>query len=113
MEISLCLKIPFFFTVLSLMYKASFAATPSIMNILNYVQELLMRIGPLISGILFVTAGIVYAIGQLFPNYRRASMHSMAVDIIIGAIILAALSVSANTLANASSHILTNITNAS
>lgn len=79
-----------------------------ILTTLNYVQELLMHIGPVLSAVLFIIAGILYAIGQLFPTYKRASYHSAAIDIIIGAIIVAVLSVASTGLAVASTHLLSN-----
>jgi hypothetical protein len=82
-----------------------------IISTLNYIQTLLMHIGPLISAILFVLAGIFYAVGQLFPAYQRATFHTTAIDFIVGAIIVATLSVTSSGFALASTHLLTNITN--
>lgn len=82
-----------------------------IISTLNYIQTLLMHIGPLLSAILFVLAGIFYALGQLFPSYQRASFHTTAIDLIIGAVIVATLSVTSSGFALASTHLLTNITN--
>lgn len=81
-----------------------------ILNTLSTVQSLLMQVGPLFSAVLFVLGGIFYAIGQLFPSYKRASLHTMAIDIIIGAIVVAVLSVASTNLAIASTHLLTNVT---
>ena len=75
------------------------------------VQGLLMQIGPMLSAVLFVVGGIFYAVGQLFPSYKRASLHTMAIDIIIGAIVVAVLSVASTNLAIASAHLLVNATN--
>lgn len=75
------------------------------------VQSLLMQIGPMLSAVLFVVGGIFYAVGQLFPSYKRASLHTMAIDIIIGAIVVAVLSVASTNLAIASAHLLVNATN--
>lgn len=81
-----------------------------IIGTLSTVQNLLMRVGPLFSAVLFVLGGIFYAIGQLFPSYKRASLHTMAIDIIIGAIVVAVLSVASTNLAIASTHLLSNFT---
>lgn len=81
-----------------------------IISTLNGIQNLLMHIGPVLSAVLFVTAGVFYAIGQLFPSYKRASLHSASIDIIIGAIIVAVLSVAATGLAVASTGLLSNMT---
>ena len=70
-----------------------------------------MQIGPMLSAVLFVVGGIFYAVGQLFPSYKRASLHTMAIDIIIGAIVVAVLSVASTNLAIASAHLLVNATN--
>ncbi len=82
-----------------------------IISTLNYVQGLLTHIGPILSAILFIIAGIFYAIGQLFPSHQRASFHTTSGDLIMGAIIVAVLSVAANSFALASTHLLSNITN--
>ncbi len=77
---------------------------------LNGIEALLMHVGPLLSAILFITAGIFYALGQLFPSYKRATLHTMAIDMIVGAIMVAVLSVAANGFAVASTTLLTNLT---
>lgn len=81
-----------------------------IISTLNYVQSLLTHIGPILSAILFIIAGIFYAIGQLFPSHQRASFHTTSGDLILGAIIVAVLSVAANSFALASTHLLSNVT---
>ncbi|MGC9156913.1 MAG: hypothetical protein ACP5GD_01860 [Candidatus Micrarchaeia archaeon] len=78
---------------------------------LQSIQNLLAHIGPLLSAILFTIAGIFFAIAQLFPAYKRASMHSTAADILVGAIIVGVLSLASNGLAVASTHLLINNTN--
>lgn len=83
----------------------------SIMTTLNGVQGLLAQIGPVLSAVLFIVAGIFYAIGQLFPATKRANFHSTAIDILIGAVIVAVLSVASNSLALASTSLLSNLTN--
>ncbi len=80
-----------------------------IVGTLAGVQSLLMQIGPMLSAVLFIIGGIFYAIGQLFPSYKRASLHTMAIDIIIGAIVVAVLSVASTNLAVASTHLLVNM----
>lgn len=81
-----------------------------IISTLQYVQTLLMHIGPLLSAILFVVAGILYALGQLFPSHQKASFHTTATDMVIGAVIVAVLSVASNSFALASTHLLSNAT---
>jgi len=81
-----------------------------IISTLNYIQNLLTYIGPILSAILFIIAGILYALGQLFPSHQRATFHTTASDMIIGAIIVAVLSVTANSFAIGSTHLLLNET---
>ncbi len=83
----------------------------SIITTLNGVQSLLAHIGPVLSAVLFIVAGIFYAIGQLFPATKRANFHSTAIDVLIGAVIVAVLSVASNGLALASTGLLSNLTN--
>lgn len=94
-------------------FASSWSAALDIVASLNYIQGLLTQIGPIISAILFIVAGIFYSIGQLFPAHQRANFHSTAIDIIIGAIIVAVLSVASNSLSFASAHLLSNLTNVS
>ncbi|MEM3781502.1 MAG: hypothetical protein QXT43_00875 [Candidatus Micrarchaeaceae archaeon] len=84
-----------------------------IISTLSSVQSLLAHIGPILSAIMFIIAGIFFAMAQLFPTYKRASLHATAADILVGAIIVAVLSVASNGLAIASTHLLSNITNSS
>ena len=110
---SVCTKVPFLGIITFLSAAKQSGATTfsfDIIGTLTYIQTLLMHIGPLLSALLFIIAGIFYAIGQLFPSYQRASFHTTAIDIIIGAIIVAVLSVASNGFALASTHLLTNIT---
>ena len=92
-------------------YAVSFSL--DIVSTLTNIQNLLAHLGPVLSAVLFIVAGIFYAIGQLFPATKRANFHATAMDILVGAIIVAVLSVASNGLALASSHLLTNITNSS
>ncbi len=81
-----------------------------IISTLNYIQDLLSHIGPMLSAVLFIVAGIFYAVGQLLPPSKRAMFHATTIDVIMGAVIVAVLSVASNGLAIASTHLLTNIT---
>ena len=96
-------------SITKITYSAS-TLTFDIISTLNYIQVLLMHIGPLLSAVLFVIAGIFYAIGQFFPSYQRAAFHTTAGDMVIGAIIVAVLSVASTSLALASAHLLANTT---
>ncbi len=81
-----------------------------IITTLSYIQNLLAHLGPMLSAILFIIAGMFYAIGQLLPATKRAAFHATTVDILMGAIIVAVLSVASNGLAVASTQLLTNVT---
>jgi hypothetical protein len=83
--------------------------TFDIMGTLNYVQQLLMHIGPMLSAVLFIIAGVFYAVGQLLPPDKRANFHTASINIIIGAIVVAVLAVTSNSLALASTQLLTNM----
>ncbi len=90
----------------------SFAAGPSggVINEIGYVKALLSQVGPALSATLFIVAGIFYAIGQMLPPDKKANFHTTSINIIIGAIVVAILSVASTALASASSHLLTNMT---
>ncbi|MGC8676099.1 MAG: hypothetical protein ACP5T3_01095 [Candidatus Micrarchaeia archaeon] len=103
-------KVPLLMAFLLLRRAGAAALGFDIISTLNSVQALLAHVGPLLSAIMFIIAGIFFAIAQLFPTYKRASLHSTAADILVGAIIVAVLSVASSGLAIASTHLLTNIT---
>ncbi len=81
-----------------------------IVSTLTNLQGILAHVGPLLSAVLFIIAGIFYAVGQLFPASRRANFHATSMDILVGAIIVAVLSVASNGLAMASTQLLSNLT---
>ncbi|MGC8537855.1 MAG: hypothetical protein ACP5MZ_02620 [Candidatus Micrarchaeia archaeon] len=86
------------------------AGSNGIISEIGYIKALLSQIGPALSAILFIIAGIFYAIGQMLPPDKKANFHTTSINIIIGAIVVAILSVASTTLASASSHLLTNMT---
>lgn len=77
---------------------------------LGSLQLILSQIGPMLSAVLFIIAGVFYAVGQILPPDKKANFHTTSINIIIGAIMVAVLSVASNGLALASSHLLVNIT---
>ena len=87
---------------------ASGVVSLDIVGTISYIQQVLMHIGPALSATLFITAGIFYAIGQLLPPDKRANFHTTSINIIIGAVTIAVLSVASGGLAVASSHLLAN-----
>jgi hypothetical protein len=86
------------------------AQSTSLVSELNKIQLVLMQVGPALSAVLFVLAGIFYAIGQFLPPEKKANFHTAAVNIIIGAIVVGVLSVASTSLAVASTHLIGNLT---
>jgi hypothetical protein len=68
------------------------------------------KVGPALSAMLFVVAGIFYAVGQMLPPDKRANFHTTAIYIIIGAVVVGVLSFASSSLAVASTHLLSNVT---
>lgn len=99
-----------FIIVASLYVRLGYAASPGILSDLNYAKTVLGQLGPALSAMLFILAGIFYAVGQMLPPDKKANFHTVAINIIIGAIVVAALSFAATSLATASTHALGNFT---
>lgn len=85
-------------------------AVGGILPELDTIKLTLSQVGPALSAILFVVAGIFYAIGQMLPPDKKANFHTTAVNVIIGAIVVGILSFASTSLAAASSHLLSNVT---
>ena len=79
-----------------------------IMDELSGIKSILSQIGPILSAMLFVLAGIFYAIGQMLPPDRRANFHTTATNMVIGGVVVGVLSVSATSLALAATHLFSN-----
>ncbi len=77
---------------------------------LAYIKNVLAQVGPALSAMLFVVAGIFYAVGQMLPPDKRANFHTTAINIIIGAVVVGVLSFASSSLAVASTHLLSNVT---
>ena len=77
---------------------------------LDQVRLILAQVGPALSGVLFITAGIFYALGQLLPPDKKAQFHTTSVNIVIGAVVVGALSIASTSLATASASLLSNLT---
>ncbi len=86
------------------------ASQPSLISQLNNIKFLLSQVGPILSAVLFIIAGIFYAIGQILPPDKRANFHTASINIIIGAIVVGVLSFASSSLATASTHLLSNMT---
>jgi hypothetical protein len=88
------------------------AGSIQLLSQLNYIKVILSQVGPALSGVLFVIAGIFYAVGQMLPPDKKANFHTTAINIIIGAVVVGILSVASTSLAVASTHLLSNFTSA-
>ncbi len=104
------LLLPVMFLMSGLAFGAGASGNSSLVSELSNIQATLMQVGPALSAVLFVLAGIFYAIGQMLPPEKKASFHTAAVNIIIGAIVVGVLSVASTSLAIASTHLLGNLT---
>ena len=89
-------------------FRPSYGATPQIISDISQVKGVLGQLGPALSAMLFVVAGIFYAIGQMLPPDKKANFHTAAINIIIGAIVVGVLSFASTSLSTASTHILSN-----
>lgn len=94
---------------------SAYAALPTIsiqsfqiMSELVGIKSILSQIGPILSAMLFVLAGIFYALGQMLPPDRRANFHTTATNMVIGGVVVGVLSVSATSLALAATHLFAN-----
>lgn len=93
-----------------LMSRLAGAASTPLVSELDRIQLILTQVGPALSAVLFVLAGIFYAIGQMLPPEKKANFHTAAINIIIGAIVVGVLSVASTSLAVASTHLIGNLT---
>ena len=93
-----------------LMFSRNIYAASQLVTELDNIKLILIQIGPALSAVLFVLAGIFYAIGQMLPPDKKANFHTAAINIIIGAIVVGVLSVASTSLAIASTQLLNNFT---
>lgn len=66
---------------------------------LRSLQQTLTEIGPILSAIMFIVAGIIYAFGQLQPAEARGKYQAWAMGLIVGGFVVGALSIAAPALA--------------
>ncbi len=102
--------IPTFVVLVLLARTAAAAPVLDVMAQISYVKDVLSQAGPMLSAMLFVLAGIFYAIGQVLPPDKKANFHTTAINIMIGAVVVGVLSVASDGLATASTHLLSNMT---
>ncbi len=107
---AMMLLLPAIMLTSQLAFGATASGSSSIATELSSIQATLMQVGPALSAVLFVLAGIFYAIGQMLPPEKKANFHTTAVNIIIGAIVVGVLSVASTSFAIASTHLLGNLT---
>ncbi|MEM0149293.1 MAG: hypothetical protein QXW10_00130 [Candidatus Micrarchaeaceae archaeon] len=93
--------------------RPAMAGSTQILVTINSLKDTLAQVGPALSAVLFIIAGIFYAVGQMLPPDKKANFHTAAINIIIGAVVVGVLSVASTSLALASTHLLSNFTNAS
>lgn len=101
------------FLVGTMLAKVGYAGSLAYMQVstqLDQVKTVLSQVGPALSAVLFIIAGVFYAIGQLLPPEKKAQFHTTAVNVIIGAIVIGVLSFASTSLATASTHLLSNFT---
>jgi hypothetical protein len=90
--------------------RLNYAAGAQVLSDLDQVKAVLSQLGPAMSAMLFIIAGIFYAIGQMLPPDKKAHFQAAAINIIIGAVVVGALSFASTSLALSSTQILTNFT---
>ena len=108
-----------FLFLLLIFFRSSFAGSYQntahvfnlqIMPLISGVRSILAQVGPALSAMLFIIAGVFYAFGQILPPEKKAQFHTTAINVIIGAIVIAALSFASTSLASASTQLLSNFT---
>lgn len=107
LRLSKYVTVPLF--ILLMLSKDIYGASQLVTELDN-IKLILIQIGPALSAVLFVLAGIFYAIGQMLPPDKKANFHTAAINIIIGAVVVGALSVASTSLAIASTQLLSNFT---
>lgn len=79
----------------------------SIISLVDSIKSTLLELGPNIAIILIVMGGIIYGISYLQPAQARGRWQSLAMGIVIGGIIVAAITGAAELIAKSSATMLT------
>lgn len=79
----------------------------SVVTLVDGIKETVLKLAPSISIILIVAGAIVYGIAHTQPAENRGKWQTMAMGMIIGGIIVAAIYGAAETIFKASTTILT------
>ncbi|MEM4554888.1 MAG: hypothetical protein QXT25_03505 [Candidatus Anstonellaceae archaeon] len=78
----------------------------SLVETLAAIEGALLEIGPIISVILIVLGGLSYGVAQIQPADQRGKFITTAYALIIGGIVVAAITGAANLIAEQSSTLL-------
>ncbi len=78
----------------------------SVVGLVESIKTTLLMLGPSISIILIVLGAITYGLAQTQPSENRGKWQSMAMGMIVGGIIVAALTGAAQLIADTSSTLL-------
>lgn len=88
-------------------------AKASLPSVLSDTKNSIIEIGPLLGSILFATAGIIYALAQFMPFDKKAKMITVAVNLVIGAVVVIVLTIGSDSLTSFAKQIVMNATNTS
>jgi len=78
----------------------------TIVDVVVEIKKTLITLGPLVAVILVVLGGITYGLAQVQPSEKRGQWQSLAVGMIIGGIIVAAVVGAAELIATNSANLL-------
>lgn len=73
---------------------------------LTGIASLLQTIAPIIALILIILGGITYGVAQTQPGESRGKWQTVAISMVVGGIIVAAISLAANSIVEASGNLL-------
>ena len=76
-------------------------------TLLASIQSVLTNIGPMVSLILIVLGGIIYGVAQTQPSEVKGSWQTVAIGMLVGGIIVAAILGAAVLIRNTSMNLLT------
>ncbi len=79
----------------------------NIVSVVDSIQLTLLDLGPKISVILIVLGAIIYGLAQVQPAEKRGQWQSIAIGMVIGGIITAAIVGAASIIASSSATLLT------
>lgn len=78
----------------------------TIVDVVVEIKQTLMALGPVVAVILVVLGGITYGLAQVQPSEKRGQWQSLAVGMVVGGIIVAAVVGAADIIATNSSNLL-------